>query len=138
MGPAEHMTEYQIIDLHLELSTKQDALWAIFFSVHMAIFGGIIYVDRPLRRSEKVFAIIAYIVFAAMNFVALRAGQRLMETLRTDLASLAASRDAPMATLSLFESSSRFFPYQEWLTLVIHAVAAALVIGAIAYDRPRE
>ncbi|MEO0871749.1 MAG: hypothetical protein AAFY19_07285, partial [Pseudomonadota bacterium] len=104
----------------------------------IAIFGGIIYVDRPLRRSEKVFAIIAYIVFAAMNFVALRAGQRLMETLRTDLASLAASRDAPMATLSLFESSSRFFPYQEWLTLVIHAVAAALVIGAIAYDRPRE
>ncbi|MEO0785941.1 MAG: hypothetical protein AAFY10_09605, partial [Pseudomonadota bacterium] len=72
------MTEYQIIDLHLELSTKQDALWAIFFSVHIAIFGGIIYVDRPLRRSEKVFAIIAYIVFAAMNFVALRAGQRLM------------------------------------------------------------
>jgi len=67
------MTEYQIIDLYLNVSAKQDALWAVFFSVHMAIFGGIIYVDRPLKRTEKTFAIVAYLVFGGMNFVALRA-----------------------------------------------------------------
>ncbi len=131
------MREYEIIDLFLNLSTKQDALWAIFFSVHMAMFGGIIYVDRPLRRTEKVFAVAAYLIFALMNFVALRAGQRLMERLRADLATVSASSGTPSETSALFEASSGFFPYQEAITLLIHLVAAVLVIGAIVHDRAR-
>lgn len=131
------MREYEIIDLVLNLSTKQDALWAIFFSVHMAIFGGIIYVDRPLKRTEKLFAVVAYLIFGMMNFVALRAGQRLMNALRADLTNVSASRDAPSQTAQLFEVSSRFFPYQEAMTSAIHLAAALLVIGAIVHDRAR-
>jgi len=131
------MREYEIIDLFLNLSTKQDALWAIFFSVHMALFGATIYINRPLRRTEKVFAIAAYLIFAMMNFVALRAGQRLMGSLRADLVTLSASSGTPSQTSALFEASSRFFPYQEAVTMVIHLVAAVLVIGAIVHDRAR-
>lgn len=132
------MTEYQIVDLYLNLSTKQDALWALFFSVHMAIFGGIIYVDRPLKRTEKIFAVVAYLIFAMMNIVALRAGQRLMSALRADLKRNADSLEAPTETALLFEASNRFILYQESITVSIHVVAALLVIGAIVYDRARQ
>ena len=129
------MTQYQIVDLYLQVSTKQDALWAIFFSVHMAVFGGIIYVDRPLRRTEKVFAIAAYLVFALLNFIAVRAGQRLMDALSADLSNLDID---PTETASLFQMTGQFVAFQETLTQLIHLVAGALVIGAIVFDRARS
>lgn len=131
------MTQYQIVDLYLQLSTKQDALWAIFFSVHMAMFGGIIYVDRPLKPTEKIFAVIAYLIFAVLNFVAVRAGQRLMGALRTDLSELESMQEKPTHTASLFESAGIIISSQGMSTLVIHLVAGMLVIGAIIFDRER-
>ncbi len=128
------MTEYEIIDLFLNVSTKQDALWAIFFSVHMAIFGGIVYVDRPLRRTEKIFAIVAYVIFAFMNFVAVRGGQSLMATLRSDLADTNPSPETVSATASLFESTQQFSQYHEPITIWIHSIAGLLVVGAILFD----
>ncbi|MEO0576913.1 MAG: hypothetical protein AAF004_15760 [Pseudomonadota bacterium] len=128
------MTEYEIVDLFLSVSTKQDAIWAIFFSVHMAIFGGIVYVDRPLRRLEKIFAIGAYGVFAFMNFAAVRGGQRLMASLRSDLANTIPSTDAVSATASLFESTQQFAQYHEPVTIWIHTIAGLLVAGAILFD----
>lgn len=128
------MTEHQIIDLILVLSTKQDALWAIFFSVVMAIFGGIIYVDRPLKRAEKLFAIIAYLIFSVMNFVSLRAGQRLMDTLRSDLVDLKQSQGSQSQTAALMETSSALMLFQQNLTLLVHLFAAVIVISAIALD----
>ena len=131
------MSEFQILELLLSVSTKQDALWAIFFSVHMALFGGIIYVDRPLKGPEKLFAITAYLVFALMNFVALRAGQRIMTALRSDLATLYASPGNTSETASLFQTSNRFVSYLEPFTIGIHGTAILLVVGAILFDRAR-
>lgn len=131
------MSQYEIVDLYLQLSTKQDALWAIFFSVHMALFGGIIYVDRPLKRTEKIFAIAAYLVFALLNFVAVRAGQRLMIALREDLMALEAMNDVSTQTALLFYRAGPLVTYQETMTVTVHAVAGVLVIGAIIFDRER-
>lgn len=131
------MSEYQILELILSVSTKQDALWAIFFSVHMALFGGIIYVDRPLKGPEKIFAITAYLVFAVMNFVALRAGQRIISALRTDLVNLHAGQQNPSETMALFESTGRFAGALEPVTVGIHILAVMLVIGAILFDQAR-
>lgn len=129
------MSEYQLIELLLNVSTKQDALWAIFFSVHMAIFGGIIYVDRPLRAPEKLFAIAAYLVFALMNFVALRAGQRIIGALRSDLTALYESPEDTSQTASLFETSNRFVAILETLTIGIHVTAIMVVVATILLDR---
>lgn len=132
------MSEYQIVDLFLNISTKQDALWAIFFSVHMAIFGGIIYVDRPLKRNEKVFAVAAYLVFAMMNFVSVSAGQRMMGALRSDLANIVADDTVMSETALLFETASRIEPYQQSITMGVHVLAALMAIGAIVFDRERK
>lgn len=112
-------------------------MWAIFFSVHMAIFGGIIYVDRPLRVPEKLFAIAAYLVFAVMNFVALRAGQRIIGALRSDLTALHENPEDASQTASLFETSNRFVSVLETLTIGIHVTAIMLVVATILLDRSR-
>jgi len=62
------MTPYELLDLALSLSNRIDTHWTLFISVHLALIGGIIYVDRPLFRNEKVAAIIIYSGFAVVNF----------------------------------------------------------------------
>ncbi len=47
------MTPYELLDLALSLSNRIDTHWALFISVHLALIGGIIYVDRPLSKREK-------------------------------------------------------------------------------------
>ena len=47
------MTLYQLLDLSLSLSNRIDTHWALFISVHLALVGGIIYVDRPLLAKKK-------------------------------------------------------------------------------------
>ena len=62
------MTPYELLDLALSLSNRIDTHWTLFISVHLALIGGIIYVDRPLFRNEKIAAIIIYTGFALFNF----------------------------------------------------------------------
>ena len=65
------MDPYQLLDLALSLSTRIDTHWALFISVHLALIGGIIYVDRPLTKKEKTGAIIIYSGFAVINYFCL-------------------------------------------------------------------
>jgi len=62
------MTPYELLDLALSLSNRIDTHWTLFISVHLALIGGIIYVDRPLARNEKFAAIIIYSGFALVNY----------------------------------------------------------------------
>ena len=66
------MTLYQLLDLSLSLSNRIDTHWALFISVHLALVGGIIYVDRPLLAKEKIVAILVYSGFALLNYLLMR------------------------------------------------------------------
>ncbi len=66
------MTPYELFDLMISTSNRTDIQWGLFITVHMALFGGIIYVDRPLTRSEKVGAMIIYAGFALINYLVTR------------------------------------------------------------------
>ena len=63
------MTPYELFDLMVSIANRLDIQWGLFITVHMAIFGGIIYVDRPLTRSEKVGALIIYTGFSVINYL---------------------------------------------------------------------
>ncbi len=67
------MTPYELLDLALSLSTRIDTHWALFISVHLALIGGLIYVDRPLSKREKAGAIMVYTGFALINFYMMKA-----------------------------------------------------------------
>ena len=66
-----NMTLYELIALSSSIGFRIDAQWGFFLTVHMALFGGIIYVDRPLRKTEKVIAIFLYSGFAFINYFVL-------------------------------------------------------------------
>lgn len=63
------MTPYELFDLSISIGNRLDIQWGLFITVHMAIFGAIIYVDRPLTRSEKVGALFIYTGFAVINYL---------------------------------------------------------------------
>lgn len=67
------MTPYELLDLALSLSTRIDTHWALFISVHLALIGGLIYVDRPLSKREKAGAMAVYGGFALINFYMMKA-----------------------------------------------------------------
>jgi len=67
------MTPYELLDLALSLSTRIDTHWALFISVHLALIGGLIYVDRPLSKREKAGAIAVYGGFALINYYMMKA-----------------------------------------------------------------
>ncbi len=63
------MTPYELLDLALSLSNRLDTHWTLFITVHLALIGGIIYVDRPLLKNEKIAAVIIYSGFALVNML---------------------------------------------------------------------
>ena len=131
------MSAYELVDIYLTISTKQDALWALFFSVHLALFGGIIYVDRPLKRLEKFFATIAYGVFALINFYTLKNGQQIIANTLLDLQSVdcAPSHCEHLANYFKAFVDGPHVLYQTQATLLIHFFAAVLAIIAVVTDQ---
>lgn len=61
------MEMYQLLDIAVSLSNRLDTHWTLFISVHLALIGGIIYVDRPLQKPEKIAALLVYTGFAVIN-----------------------------------------------------------------------
>ncbi len=62
------MTAYELFDFMISTGNRIDVQWGLFITVHLAILGGVIYVDRPLRPLEKIGAMIVYVGFAVINF----------------------------------------------------------------------
>ena len=62
------MSAYELLSLSISLSERIDTHWTLFISVHLALIGGIIYVDRPLTKKEKSAAIFVYSGFAMINY----------------------------------------------------------------------
>ena len=63
------MTVYEAIQLLNAFENRLDVQWGVFITVHLALFGGIIYIDRPLKRAEKVAALVIYAGFALINYL---------------------------------------------------------------------
>ncbi len=86
------MSSYELLDLVMSLSTRIDTHWTLFISVHLALIGGLIYVDRPLSKNEKLPAIFIYTGFAVINYLMMR-GQ--IQFLASVLEQIVAIKDEP-------------------------------------------
>ena len=82
------MTPYELLDLALSLNNRIDNHWTLFITVHLALIGGIIYVDRPLIRNEKIAAILIYSGFALVNYLMMRSQAQFLAVIFSQVAEI--------------------------------------------------
>ena len=133
------MTAYELLELANTVNNRVDAQFALFISVHLAIFGGIIYVDRPLKRTEKLSGIAIYIGFALINYLMMIQQSTLLNALYLD-ASLFIDDSNYVSThtvafiLNHVEQGGLF--YGKFSIRIMHLSLLVFVMLTVFYDKP--
>ena len=132
------MTVYELIDLAVSVNGRLDLQLSLFVTIHLALFGGIIYVDRPLIRSEKVGVLAIYTVFAALSFAMMLHQSSLVAALYEDIARMAS--DACCVNLRSVEAiSSEVRTGRGAITaaviIAVHICFYLAVMTAVVFDR---
>ena len=47
------MSPSEIAELAIDISNRVDMQWGLFVTVHMAVIGAIVYLDKPMLKIEK-------------------------------------------------------------------------------------
>ena len=94
------MTAYELLDLSISIGNRIDLQLSVFITVHLAIFGGIVYVDRPLRSTEKVASLLLYSVFAALNLRIMQTQLGLDESIAREIGKRTISARSASLTMS--------------------------------------
>ncbi len=132
------MTPYELFDLVIATANRVDIQWGLFITVHMAIFGGIIYVDRPLSRSEKVGALIIYAGFALINYLVTRTLIEFSHTANQEIARYVMD-ECCRSNLLVIQVAERLegpgHSIARNVLFVSHIVMALLVVLSIVFDK---
>lgn len=130
------MDTYQLIDLATTAGQRIDVQWGFFITVHMAILGGVVYVDRPLRATEKLFAIFLYLGFAVMNYGAMRMLQNMHFSLITDVYQSFDSQ-SNLAIKQYYQGlvDREYIAKSKMYTFIAHCIATLVVLISIATDK---
>lgn len=132
------MTPYELFDLMISIANRADIQWGLFITIHMAIFGGIIYVDRPLTRSEKVGALIIYTGFAIINYLVTKNLVEFYNAASQDIASYATDaccRDNLLVKQVVARLEGSGYRTTRNVLLLSHLAMAVLVTLSIIFDK---
>ena len=132
------MTLYELLDLNISAGTRIDVQLSIFITVHLAIFGGIIYVDRPLRRNEKTASLIIYTIFAFLNYRIMQHQLDLSTSLVNEIAKLANDPCcSDNASVQYFSSqiNSHFYTMKEVFLIGGHIAFYIMVMLSVLFDK---
>jgi len=132
------MSIYELIELTNGISNRIDIQWGLFITVHMALFGGIIYVDRPLRLIEKIPALLIYTGFAAVNYKIMVMQFASMKNIYLDVADLAAAGccdGSHIVGQMLAHINAGRFEISLTVVDIMHIVMFVLVVLSIVFDR---
>ena len=99
------------------LGSRLDTHWSLFITVHLALIGGIIDVDRPLTKNEKIGTVFIYAGSALVNYFVMN-NQALKHVIR-----LAENQ---------YSGKMRLF------VLLTHLVMFLMVLLSILYDKPKQ
>lgn len=132
------MTPSELLEVAIAIGNRIDVQWGLFITVHLAIFGGIIYVDRPLRLAEKTGALTMYYAFSILNFRVLQLQIDLLQGAHRDIARLAG--DACCADLEIVRRIAEHvadgrFTFANTIAVGGPIVMALLVTLAIIFDQ---
>ena len=132
------MDAYELIDLAINVGSRLDVKMSIFITVHLAIFGGIIYVDRPLRTTEKIVSLIVYTVFAVMNYNGVNNQLIMLLNLSTEIAKYVDDPCCRSNTVILYMTEKlregQFDSYQRIL-IGSHVFMYIIVFLSVIFDK---
>ncbi|WGO97868.1 hypothetical protein QFX18_17810 [Saccharophagus degradans] len=132
------MTLYELLDLNLSAGTRIDVQLSIFITVHLAIFGGIIYVDRPLREKEKITSLIIYTIFALLNYHIMKNQLDISKSLVSEIAKLAISSccgDSEPAQYFAEQLKSGKYNIKDLSLIFGHLIFYLIVFLSILFDK---
>ncbi len=132
------MTPYELLDLALSLSNRIDTHWALFISVHLALIGGIIYVDRPLSKREKLGALAVYSGFALINFYMMKAQATFLGSIYQQISNIkddiCCKNNAVIGhVIDLYQMKSA--EMLELSILIVHTLMLGVIFLTIIYDK---
>ena len=134
------MSAYELLQIAVSLSNRLDTHWTLFITVHLALIGGIIYVDRPLFKSEKVVAILIYTGFALINYLMMNNQVTFLNNVYQDIIAMSdqaccqnSNTIAYLSKMTAFGSLKSAF----WSIATIHAVMYLIVVASILNDKAR-
>ncbi len=133
------MTPYELLDLALSLSNRLDTHWSLFITVHLALIGGIIYVDRPLTRKEKIVAIVIYCGFAAINNLMMQSQAQFLWSIYHQIdaiknESCCNGNHVISHIVNLYESNA--ITTQKYGINAVHLAMFIIISLSIFYDKP--
>lgn len=132
------MTAFELIEVLIAFQNRLDVQWGVFITVHLALFGGIIYIDRPLRRSEKAATMLIYLGFAAINYLVSMDLANAIQAVQSDIADIAKLPCCDQSQLIQRLSQRVDDPTSSITHAVLlgsHGVMLVLVLLSIFYDR---
>lgn len=134
------MTPYELLDLALSLSNRLDTHWTLFITVHLALIGGIIYVDRPLTPKEKVVATFIYTGFALTNYIVMKRQFDFLGSIYEKLIQMkdqACCIDNPVMEYIVDTFSSHNSTASLFSIIAVHVVMFIIVVLSIFYDNAK-
>lgn len=135
------MSFYELMDLALSINTRLDTHWSLFITVHLALIGGIIYVDRPLKRNEKVGAILIYTGFALINYFVMSNQIAILNSFYEQVISLkddACCKDSVVMHRVVKQMEDGYESTMRLFVRGTHIVMYLIVLMSIVYDKPKE
>ena len=135
------MSVYELLDLATAIQSRIDVQLSLFVTIHLAMFGGIIYVDRPLMGTEKMAAIVIYCIFATLSYLMMQNQAQLTHALFSDIAELATEPCCSNITavkMIANEIHGGRSAYTRYGIMALHIFFFIAVILAIVFDGARQ
>ncbi len=135
------MSLYELMDLALSLNTRLDTHWSLFITVHLALIGGIIYVDRPLTKNEKIGAMFIYTGFALVNYFVMANQVAILASLYDQIVSLKndiCCSDSLVLKHVIKTMEDQYSSKLRMFIILTHSVMYVVVLLSIFYDKPKN
>ena len=129
------MTLFELVLISQDIAARVDVQWGFFITVHMALFGGIVYVDRPLKVPEKWVAMILYLGFSLVNYTQLHNQVAMLALSYADILAMAENHP-DLGFLDHYEMifSGRIYRHVNSIIAGVHVVMGIIVLCSIVYD----
>ena len=131
------MTLYELFDLATSTANRGDVQWGLFITIHMALFGGIIYVDRPLKYVEKTAVLVIYFGFAIINYIMTKYQLEFVHLTNREIAKFATDpccMDNLLVEMVVERLAGPQFRIGMCILAVSHVAMAILVVLAVVFD----